>query len=344
MSTSTIEREPSALALVEAPSEHDAMAVFAAKDTARADRIIDIVRAKVREFEAMRPDVSTAAGRDLIRSFAHRVTKSKTLIEEAGKALADEQKEIPKRIDATRRYFKDELEAIRVAVRKPLTDWEEAEETRVNKIKASLAELTATIEDPNWMTRSSEQLRDRLGEIERDFGVISEDVYAEYTGAARELAVNAIASLETRIAGAEKREAEAAELAKLRAEAAERERKDREAKIAEEAAAKAKADADAARIAAEQRAADAVRAKEEAEQRAVEAAARAKADAEREIIERQAREAEEQRAREQDLAHKKRVNGEALADLIAAGIDMEAAKAAITAIARGQVRNIRIQY
>lgn len=293
MTTMEAIEQTDSLALVPPPEPKDALAVFAAKDTKEAERILGMVRAQIDGFLAVRPDVSTKAGRDLIRSFANRVTKSKTAIEAVGAELAKEQKEIPKRIDATRRLFKETLDAWRDEVRQPLTDWEAAEEERVARIKDGLAALQGTIDDPNWITRSVEVLRDRLGEVERDADV-SEAKWDEYASAAAELRAKAIEVLTERIGIAEKREAEAAELAKLRAEAEERAKKDREEQIAREAAEKATRDAEekakAAEAAAAQREADlkaavakAAEDKRIAEERAVKAAQEAKEQAAREI-------------------------------------------------------------
>lgn len=337
MSTETLDRESDALTLVTPPDAQDALAVFAAKDTAAADRIIAQVKAKAAEFQSMGADAATPAGRDLIRRFAHRITKSKTAIEAVGAALAKEQKEVPKRIDATRRHFKERLEALHDAVREPLTDWEDAERLRTLRLTGLLEELQGTINDANWTQHTAEILRERLAEIEIDFADVSEAAFAEYAAAAAELKTTAIAVMTERIATAEKREAEAAELAKLRAAQAEREREDRERKIAEEAAAKAKADAAASVAAAEE-------AKRAAEQRAVEAAAKAKADAEREIAARQAREAAETKRREEDRAHRASVNRAALEALIAGGIAEDIAKSVITLIATGKVPAVRISY
>lgn len=333
MNTETIEREPNSLVLVEPPRAADALAVFAAKDTTKADWILDVVRAKIKEFNEMKPDVSTPAGRALIRSFAARIAKSKTAIEDVGKALAAEQKEIPKRIDATRRHFKDALDAMRDEVRAPLDAWEAAEQERADRIKDELAKLQLPIDDRG--ERSSEALRDWLDAIEQI--TLTEDAFADYLGAATELKAKATAILAERIAAAEKREAEAAELAKLRAFAAAQERKDREAKIAEEAAAKAKAEAAAALERAQ-------RDKEEAEARAVRAVAQAKADAEREAAARQQREAADQREREADRAHRAQIHRTALDAMVEGGIAEDIAKIVITLIATGKVPAINIRY
>src|SRR3546814_16117429 len=91
-----------------------------------------------------------------------------------------------------------------------------------------LAELQGVIDDRE--ERASELFRERLAEVKAE--AVSEERFAEYTAAAAELKDKAIAALEVSIAKAEKREAEVAELAKLRAEDEERARKDREERIA----------------------------------------------------------------------------------------------------------------
>lgn len=351
MAIDTIEREDSALIAV--PEGQDAYALFTAQGTIGADKLLAMVRAKVDAFKADLPDVGTASGRKQIASFAFKIAKSKTAIEEVGAELAKEAKELPKRIDANRKHIKDTLDAWRDEVRQPVTDWEKAEEARVNRIKVQLSELEATIADSDWTTRSSECLRDRLGEIKRI--EVIEEAFNEYQGAAAELKAKAIAVLTERVAAAEKREAEAAELARLRAEAEERARKDREAEIAREAAENAKreaeAKAEAERLAAQKReddlkaaAAKAEQDRRDAEQRAADAEKAAKEKAEREAKAKADAEEADRMRREQDKAHKARINREAMAALIYGGIDEAIAKQVLTLIIKREVPHVHISY
>lgn len=355
MTTDTIDREATDVALVHVPEGQDAYALFTAKNTAEADRVLKLVRAKIDAFKADMPSVETASGRKEIASFAFKIAKSKTAIEEVGAALAKEAKEIPKRIDANRKHIKDTLDAWRDEVRQPVTDWEKAEEERIDRIKDNLAELTGTIDDQMWMTRSSEILRERIDDIERDFADVSEGRFGEYASAAAELKTKAIEVLRERIAVADKREAEAAELARLRAEAEERAKRDREEQIAREAAEKAKQEAEAKAKAdaeaAEQRERDlklaverAAEEKRQAEERAAKAEQDARETAAREAQEAREREEAEQRRRESDKAHKARVNRDALNALVAGGISEDIAKTVIKLIATGKVPNVSIRY
>jgi len=340
--TETIERD-----IVEIPSK-DAFAVFTAPSFASIDPILGRVRAEIDAFDA---DVSTAAGRKAIASMAFKISKAKTYIDGVGKTLVDEYKDIPKKIDATRKHVRDTLDAWKFEVRKPLDDWEAAEEERIERIKCNIEELQHVLVDT--VERSSECLRDRLGEIERDD--YTEARFEEYLEAAIELRDKAIAHLKVRIETAEKREADAAELAKLRKEAEERAARDRDERIAREAAEKAKADAEKAiaaeREAAAKREADlkaaaekAQRDKEEAEHRAIRAAHEAVEAAEKKRIEEENARALEQKRREADRDHKARTNRLAVAALVEGGINESDARNVITMIARGAVPAVTISY
>lgn len=321
--------------LIALPLPQDALTVFTTEGA------IDPYLARIREaIDAFEGDVTTDTGRKAIKSMAHRVAKAKTALEAEGKRLADEQKEIPKKIDATRKRIKDTLDAWRDEVRKPVDDFEAAEEARVEAIKSNLAELQGAIDDQ--APRTAETLRDRLSEIERD--EYNEARFGEYVGAALELKAAAIERLNARIADAVKREVEQAELEALRAEKAERDKRDHEAALKAEAernaAAKAEAAIKAAQDAAEARERQLVAEREAAEKRATEAAAQAQRDLEAKA----AAERAEAERREANKKHRAKINNEAMAALIAAGIGEESAKAVVTLIASKAVPHVSITY
>lgn len=343
-------------ALVEIPTE-TALQVFTEPSA------IEPYLAKVRtEIDRFIPDVTTKKGRDGIASMAYKVAKCKTYLDGVGKELNDAQKEIPKKIDATRKLIRDTLDTWKDEVRRPLTDWEQAEQSRVARIKADLDELQSVIDDRE--PRPSELVRERLAEVRAE--TITAARFAEFSAAASELKDKAISALEAKLAESEKREAEAAELLRLRAEAEARAKKDREDQIAREAAERAKAEAEAVarreaeaieqkakaeREAAERRelelklaAEKAEREKVEAQQRAERAEKEAKEKAEREIYERQAAEAAEIARRESNKAHIAAINRAAVAALVNGGIDESVAKAVITMIAKREVPAVSICY
>lgn len=344
------------------PSPETALQVFSAPAG------LDPYLAKIKEeLDAFVPDVTTKKGRDAIASIAHKVARSKTALDNIGKELVADLKDVPKKIDAERKRMRDMLDAWKDEVRAPLTEWEEAEAARITRHKTGieLIELAAATHDYSVST-----LRNTLAGID---AMVINETWEEFEAEAHRAKAKTIESLNTAIEAREKYDAEQAELARLRAEAAAREQKEREERIAKDAAERAQREAEAcaqaereeairreqeAKAAAERRelelklaAETAEREKLAAEQRAAqaikdaEARAEAAARAERQRIADEAAKvkAEEDR-READKAHKGRVNRAALKALVDGGLTEDAAKVAITLIAQGKVPSVRINY
>ncbi len=118
--------------------KQNAMAVFTTKE--QLDPIIEAIE---KEARSLVPDVSTRKGRDAIASMAHKVARSKTYIDNAGKDLVAELKALPKQIDESRRIVRERLDALKDEVRKPLTDWENAESARKEALQQRLVDLRA---------------------------------------------------------------------------------------------------------------------------------------------------------------------------------------------------------
>lgn len=259
-------------------------------------------------------DVSTAKGRDAIRAMAHKVVRSKTYLEEVGKKLADEQKSVPKKIDASRQLAKKTLEQLAAQVRQPLTDWE-AEQARIKaeqEAKAAAEKLAAQVEHDHEVALLMNAEHDRK-------------------------AAEAKARAEAKAIERERRAREEGE----RQAREEAERKVIDARLAAERAEREKAEA-------QERAARAEQAQAESEKRAAEQAeqARLKAiDDERAAVARQKEQEEAAaRARQESHEHRRTINREALAALVAVGLSDELGKAVIMAIAGGQVPHVSIAY
>lgn len=303
------------------------------------------------------PDVSTKKGRDAIASRSHKVAKSKTYLDGVGKELVDELKKKPALIDATRRRVREFLDALKDEVRQPLTDWENAEQARVDDLKRRLCffeDVCLGLAD-----LSCAEIRSRMEQVvSTEMG----ESWQEFSGLAEQAKMKAERELSEAFLKREKYEAEQAELAKLRAEKEERDRRDREEQIAREAAANAaQAERDRAALvqqdaerkireaqeAAERAQQEAQRQAEESERQLREAEERAEraAQAERDRIEAEnRRQAAEAAAREADKEHRRKVNTDAMLALIEGGMDKEAAKLAVTLIAQRKVPAVSIQY
>jgi colicin import membrane protein len=304
-------------------------------------------------------DTSTAAGRKACASLAYKISRSKTYIDEKlGKTLVSELKAKAGAIDEMRRLARSTLDALRDEIRRPVTEWEEAEAERQAALQRRLDALAFVPEDYAGVKAAGVALR--IAELE---GLEIGEDWQERRADAEQAKAATLYRL-TQVRDALQAEEDAAAKAKADAEAkAEAERAAREARIAAEAKAaaereaeakaeaeKARAEAELRRVEAEREAAE--RAKAEAERRAAEADARATANAaeaarvERERIARAAaaeREAEEQRKRNRE--HAAQVNNAAAAALLTVvDISRAQAESVVIAIVRGEIPNVSIRY
>ena len=339
----------------------NALAVFT--NTEKVDPILAAIRQIVSEFN---PDVATAKGRKEIASMAHKVAQSKTYLDGIGKKLTDEYKEIPKKIDANRKRIRDELDALKDAVRKPLTEWEEAEKARVQGIRDRIASITlhtepgATAHDMACAIRRIEQIA-----IDASFG--------EFVAEAATAKDKTLSVLKSAHDAAVKHEAEQAELARLREEAAKREQEDRDRRIAEAAAEKARRDAEDAaareraeverkakeeRAAAERRELELKLAAEKAEREriesieraereklaAVEAERKKQEDAERARLTEEARVKAENERRAADIAHREGIHRAMLDALKSHGIPDKYAVDVVCLLRSNAIPFVTVEY
>lgn len=315
------------------------------------------------------PDLTTKGGRDAIASTAYKVARTKTALVAQGKKLTEGWRDQTKKVNAACNAIEERLDKLRDEVRKPLTDWQAAEDARLDGHKENLDAILSFITTPPGS--SSESLKTVLAELE---GTVIDAAWEEFQDRAAIAKQDAIAAIGLLVEVAEKQEADAAELERLRAAQAERDRRDADRRAAEVAAAaeaeriererkaeeKRKADLEAAAAEAAERAereaaervASAERAAKEAQERAVREIAAAKAETERQAeIERQRvaaaleTEVAEQRRRDADKAHRKLVNNNIVAELVeCSGITSEQAQAIVGHLVRGLVPNVTLKY
>lgn len=288
--------ESTALAL---PAPEALPALF--RQPEEIDRLIGRIETEARAHEA---DMTTKKGRDAVASLAHKVARSKTALDDAGKRLNEGLRAQINVVDAERRKMRERFDALKAEVRKPLDEWEAAEEARIAAHKARIA----TINDLGdcLIGGSEAPAQEALGRLKR--GKVDER-FEEFEAEAHRAYSAAMEKLEAAVEAERQREAERAELERLRAEQAERERIEQERIAAVQA--------EAARIAAEkaeaERQARIEREKAEAVENARrEAEERAKAEqkrVEREAAEREAalqRQIEEAKRREERAAQAER--------------------------------------
>jgi colicin import membrane protein len=344
------------------------------------DAVLEKIFAEVR---ASKTDISTKAGRMAVASLAHKVARSKTALDELGKNLVADLKKTTNAIDADRRLLRDKLDALKDEVRKPLTDWEDAEKARVEGHEKAIGDIRAMasfdVAEP-----SSTQVSARISALD---GLPVRE-WHEFSQVASEVKAAIKASLNASLEAAIRRETERAELARLQKEAAEREQRDRDERLRAEAAEKARLAAEAeakeaaraafeasererlkverekqeAEAAAKRAEADRIAAQEKARVDAEELAAKVEADriaaaeqAERDraaAIEAERKRVADEKAaldaetakREANKKHRAKINNEVLAALVALGLTEEQGTTVVTELAKGNIPHTRIAY
>lgn len=306
------------------------------------------------------PDVSTKKGRDAIASQAYKVSKSKTAVDNHGKDLVAGIKAQADVIDRDRKAWRDQCDALRDEIRKPLDEWKKAEEDRIQSIKDRISNFDAGRVDT---FSTSDLIQTIISEVE---ATAIDESFAEFANEAAIKKDAALSSYKKSLEIALKREAEQVELERLRKSEQERLQREHEERIAHEAAERARLEAErkakeeAERVEREKQeaVAKAEREKREAAERearlvaekeAAELRAQHAAEAERKRIEaEQAAKLEAERkaeeARQANQAHRKKICNEALKGLLALGIDEAKSKEILQAINKGLVPHVSIKF
>ena len=354
-------------------NESNAPTIFVAGGLSR---YVDAVKAEVCSEV---PDPTTRKGRERIASLSGKVSTRKAQVEKPGRDYLRHIKALPKVVEDELREFVTTMNALRDEVRKPLTDWEKAEDARVdahNDGIQRIKDLAVFAEVP-----TAAHVANVIADLEM---VAIDDSWQEFLPEAAQAKERSLATLRSLLADRTKHEAELAEIARFNAEKAEREQKERDAEIARAAAERARIEAEqraqAERDAAIRREAEATAAAERRElelrlqaEQAERAAAQAEANriaaeqrAEQERIAAAQRQADaverarlaeiaranaaadeiirQQNAREADKEHRRTINAAALEAFVKGGMTEECAKQAITLIASRLIPAISIQY
>lgn len=310
----------------------NAMAVFTSND--QLDPLIEAIE---KEARSLVPDVTTKKGRDAIASMAHKVARSKTYIDNAGKDLVAELNALPKQIDESRRVVRERLDALKDEVRRPLTEWE-AEQERI-KAEEAMNEMHAEALEMN--IKFDQELAAKF-EADHEMALLMDkDIDRERADKAAEAERQRIAREEgiKRLAEEKaKREAEEKHRAELEASAR---------REAEERAAKERAERE--RIEDQQRAEREKQAAVEAERRkAQEEADRIRREAEQREqarLDEEKRKADEQARREADVNHRKFVGTEIVKALLAnTSLTRDQAIEVLTAVKDGRIPHTGISY
>lgn len=291
---------------LEAIEQRDPAKLFTAKG------IGPLLKAIEKEATAELPDVTTPDGRKAITSLAYKVARSKTTIDDLGKDYVAGIKQQAAVVDEVRRTARDFLDNLKGVVRRPLTEWEDAEAARVAKIQGkinNLHDLGDTTDDNNVL-RTVAELEAQLKQLR---ATKITKIYAEYQDEAINAVNASIVALTDAIPKAADLEREAENAAQEAAQEAEDRRIEEEQRIAREA----------------------VEAAEIESQRELQA-----------IQEQAAQEAADKEKREKDTRHKGRINREAVEALVTVNpsCDEVLAKQIVKSIVQGKIDHITINY
>lgn len=286
------------------------------------ERIKSLAEEERKELDS---DLSVVKNRKAFASLAYKVTQTKTAIDKAGKLVVDDLKELPKKVDAARKLFRDELDSLSDGIRKPLTEWEEQEKAR-EEAEALKKQIEVDHEEALQMNelfdlRKAEEERKRIAREEEMKRQAAEQARLEAERKARQ-----------EIEAAARREREAKEAAE-RAEREKQEAIQRAEQAAKEAKEKAERDAKEAQERTERE-----------KQLAIEAERKKALEVEQARLAEEERKRQEDAKRQADKEHQKAINNQAMQDLIDAGIPEDCAKNCIIAIAKNLVSNVKIHY
>ena len=347
--------------------QETALSAFSKPDG--VDQIIKDAEKQAEEL-VLKADLSTDKGRKSIASNARKFATLKTKLDEVGKGSTEAYRKTITAVNANRKKVKTRLDELRDQVRQPLTDWENKEKERIEKHESMLTTI-ATLGLSSILDKplSLDEMISNKNDLEK---IEINSSFEEFEINARRTHETALNNITESIAKETKRIEEEKELELLRKEKAEREESERLEKIKREAAEKATREAEekAKQLKAEE--AEKTRLliieKQEAEQREndlkieaenhekqrLEDAKKAELDKQKAIenakIQEQKRLAEaeenarlEQEKLEANKAHTSKILGEAK-ESIMKFTDEKTAKLIVKAIAKGEIKNVSINY
>ena len=197
------------------------------------DKLNTILADITKKATSFMPDLTTKNGRKEIASYAMRIAKSKTGIDGIGKDLvADAKKEI-KLIDNKRKLARDTLDELKELVRRPLTEFEDAEKARVERLNQGVNDIRATGERImiEWGDYNINELHDSIASLE----YMDDGTWEEFSDAAFRAITESKKQIEQCIVKRIAYDLEQEELTRLRKEEEARQLKERDERVAKEA-------------------------------------------------------------------------------------------------------------
>lgn len=212
--------------------------ILALTDQAKFDAYFAAIE---KQALAVPVDLESATGRDRIKSAAAQVARKKSPFENARKASTEEWRRLTAAVNAAGKVVTERLDDLRDRVRKPVTDWESAEDARRAEADLIIENLKSAA-----IVRADETSADVQTRLDRVRGHnLNSELFGPRIEMVTDLRDETVAALAAALERLKQVEADRAELERLREQAA----------AAEQAEAKRRADEEA-RAAEERRKAD----------------------------------------------------------------------------------------
>ena len=326
------------------------------------------------EVTAEVPQIDSEEGRKRIKALGAEINKKLSEVDTPMRDYLRDIKKQPKLIEAIAKENKEKFTKLRADILKPLEEAQEGQNEIINWLNTVPVKCGEVGVDSVWLNNAISTVESYSVEL----------VWPELKKKFKVAHENALTTARVTLERVEAAEAQEAELAELRRKQAEAEQAERDRKVAEQAAEDARKSAEAkaqkeredverraveakqreeaakqaeakairdAELAEERRAQEAEAAKQREAQAKIDAEAAAQRQAEqaaaeerKAIADEEARQKQEALARENDKKHRTTVNRRNLAVLLAMGISEDDGKKVITAIAKGELPDIRIYY
>jgi colicin import membrane protein len=302
-------------------------------------------------------DYDDDKGQKDARSHIYKLRRTKTAVDKARKEAKQDALDYGRRVDGEAAGIVEQIQTMIQVHQKPLDEIEEREAARVLNIKDRIDNIRQT---GAAILVGTEALRNHLStakliEIDASFGeymavaTVAKDeaVAAIQAGLTRSIEQDELINLRAadEAAEREKREAMIAEQAKAAAIQDAEERARQEAEKADAQIREAKEAASLAESRLEQEKADSIKRELAAKEAARLASAKAVEDANNARLAQELADKKSEDARQKNKEHRKKINNQALEDLMSAvAMEEDDAKNLIEAIAKGHISNIRIEY
>ena len=134
------------------------------------DPVLERIKAESRA-RAAELDISKESDRKALASLAYQIARSKTFIEARRVELVADEKKRLAAIDAEGRRVREELDALKDEIRKPLTEYEQREKDRIARHEADITKAKADRRNAEIIAEQNRKAAEQRAEHEKQQAV-----------------------------------------------------------------------------------------------------------------------------------------------------------------------------